>query len=362
MSLNSDRYPNIKSTGEWDLFTLSNNPIIISGPCSAESETQLLDTAKALSDLGIKFFRAGVWKPRTYPGSFEGVGDVGLEWLSTVKRETGMRVMTEVANAIHLEKALKAGMDMIWIGARTSGNPFALQEIADAIKGVDIPVFVKNPLIADLNQWIGAIERIYNAGITSMGAIHRGFAQYQGDKYRFSPYWQIAVEIRRIFPDMPFFCDPSHIAGEREYLQELSQKAIDLGFDGLFIESHIDPDNALSDSRQQITPSQLGKLLERIKIKKYVPAGTLHSEMLEQFRSRIDTLDDSLVRILAERLDIASKIGELKKENNITVLQTQRWEKLLKNVVATGESAGLDSEFIKQIFELIHQESIKRQI
>jgi chorismate mutase len=339
----------------------TNSPLIIAGPCSAESQQQLLLTANALKEIGIKIFRAGIWKPRTRPNSFEGVGDIGLEWLKNVKSETNMKIMTEVANPNHLDKVLENDVDMIWIGARTSGNPFAVQEIANALKGVDIPVFVKNPLNEDLNLWIGAIERFHNSDIKQISAIHRGFFAYGSQKYRNIPQWQIPVELKRIMPSIPLICDPSHIAGHRSLVKEVSQTAFDLNFDGLMVESHFNPNNALSDKDQQLPASELKKLLSNLVLRQNTISDDDVALSLKDLRSQIDTLDLDLIDILVKRMIIAQKIGLKKKDNGITILQPERWEYILKDRVLNGKKGGLSNEFLILLLRAIHQESINIQ-
>jgi len=333
-------------------------PIVIAGPCSAETEEQVLQTAKLLADKNIKLFRAGIWKPRTKPGGFEGVGVKGLSWLKLVKEETGMYVSTEVATAKHTYEALKAGIDILWIGARTAANPFAVQEIADALRGVDIPVLVKNPVNPDLELWIGALERIYNAGIRRLGAIHRGFSSYEKKIYRNLPQWHIPIELRRRIPNLPLFCDPSHIGGKRELIASISQQAMDLNFNGLVIESHCSPDEAWSDASQQVTPDVLEYILKLLVIRKSIQT----TENLSLLRNQIDDCDTQLIEILAKRLRISKEIGTYKKEHNISVLQTGRYNEILNKRGIQGESCGLDAEFIKQLFETIHEESVRQQI
>ena len=339
----------------------TNSPLIIAGPCSAESQQQLLLTAHSLEKIGIKIFRAGIWKPRTRPNSFEGIGDIGLEWLKNVKSETNMKIMTEVANPNHLDKVLENDVDMIWIGARTSGNPFAVQEIANALKGVDIPVFVKNPLNEDLNLWIGAIERFHNSDIKQISAIHRGFFAYGSQKYRNIPQWQIPVELKRIMPSIPLICDPSHIAGHRSLVKEVSQTAFDLNFDGLMVESHFNPNNALSDKDQQLPASELKKLLSNLVLRQNTISDDDVALSLKDLRSQIDTLDLDLIDILVKRMIIAQKIGLKKKDNGITILQPERWEYILKDRVLNGKKGGLSNEFLILLLRAIHQESINIQ-
>jgi len=333
-------------------------PMVISGPCSAETEEQVMETARQLADKGIKIFRAGIWKPRTKPGGFEGVGTEGLQWLKRVKKETGMYVSTEVANAKHVFEALKAGIDILWIGARTTANPFAVQEIADALKGVDIPVFVKNPVNPDVELWIGALQRIYNAGLKQIGAIHRGFSTFDKDIYRNTPQWQVPIELRRRIPNLPIICDPSHIGGKRELIAPICQQAMDLNFDGLIIESHCNPDSAWSDATQQITPDVLEYILNLLVIRKE----TQSTENLAQLRKQIDECDDNLIAILAKRMRICREIGVFKKEHNITVLQSQRYREIIEKRGLQGGQCDMDPKFIEKVFEAVHAESVREQM
>lgn len=337
-----------------------SKPIIMAGPCSAETEEQVMNTAIPLANMGLKIFRAGIWKPRTRPNAFEGVGSEGLKWLQTVKKETGMLVSTEVANVKHVYEALKYGVDIIWIGARTSANPFAVQDIADSLRGVNIPVMVKNPVNPDVDLWIGAIERINNAGIRQMAAIHRGFSTYDKTLYRNSPQWQLPIELRRRIPGLPIITDPSHICGNRDFLLDISQKAMDLNFDGLIIETHCNPDKALSDAQQQVTPDGLKGILDRLVLRD----SEVNDELmltLAELRDQIDKLDDKLINMLEERMSVSEKIGKYKKDNNITILQTKRWDDMLKNRTILGTRKGLSEEFIVKLFRSIHQESINHQ-
>ena len=335
-----------------------SRPIVISGPCSAETEEQVMETAKALASKGIKIFRAGIWKPRTKPGGFEGIGVEGLTWLKEVKKETGMLVSTEVATAKHVFEALKAVIDVLWIGARTTANPFAVQEIADALKGVDVPVLVKNPVNPDLELWIGALERINGAGLKRLGAIHRGFSSYDKKLYRNLPQWHIPIELRRRIPQLPIICDPSHIGGKRELIAPLCQQAMDLGFDGLIVESHCNPDCAWSDAKQQVTPDVLDYILNLLVIRKEKQT----TENLAELRKQIDECDNNLIEELAKRMRIAREIGTYKKEHDMTVLQTSRYNEILDKRGSQGALCGMDSEFIKKVFEAIHEESVRQQL
>lgn len=345
---------------DWGLQN-TDRPLIIAGPCSAESEEQVMDTAMQLKAMNIEIYRAGIWKPRTRPNSFEGVGSIGLEWLRKVQKEVGMKVSTEVANVKHVYEALRFGVDIIWIGARTSANPFAMQEIADALKGVDIPVFVKNPVNPDVELWIGAIERIQGAGITRVGAIHRGFSSFDKTRYRNVPQWQLPIELRRKMPNIPMICDPSHIGGRRDILQEISQKAMDLNYDGLIIETHCNPDKAWSDAAQQITPTELGKLIGKLVLRSVNSENQDFIHNLEDLRHQIDKYDDELLNIIEERMKVAEKIGMYKKKNNITILQPDRWNEILEKVLEKGKKFDLSDEFLANIFKAIHQESINKQ-
>jgi chorismate mutase len=346
---------------EWQGY--KGRPFLISGPCSAESEEQVMETARQLATINeVSVYRAGIWKPRTRPNSFEGVGKEGLKWLRRVKQETGLLVATEVANEKHVYEALKYGIDMLWIGARTSVNPFTVQEIADALKGVDVMVFVKNPINPDIELWIGAIERISGAGISRIGAIHRGFSTYEKTIYRNQPNWQLPIELRRRIPDLPIICDPSHISGVRQYLHEISQKAMDLNFDGLMIESHITPESALSDAAQQITPGELKELLIRLILRNPSTTDPKLLDVLGELRQQIDVYDDHLLELMEKRMKVAETIGRYKKENNITILQSTRWDEIVKRVMVKGEAKGLSKELIDALFKAIHQESINRQM
>ncbi len=336
-------------------------PIIIAGPCSAESEEQILKTAEGLSKGNIDLFRAGIWKPRTRPGSFEGVGRIGLKWLQKVKEETGMKVTTEVANREHVFEALKHNIDVLWLGARTTVNPFSVQEIADALEGTNVPVMIKNPINPDLKLWLGAIERIYKAGIENIAVIHRGFSHHGDSGFRNIPRWQIPIELKRQFPNLEVICDNSHICGRRDILSDVAQKAMDLDFDGLMTESHPDPDNAWSDAAQQITPATFLKLVDNLVLRKTTSDNTAFIESLVHLRSEIDEIDSELINTLGRRMQIADKIGMYKKENNIAILQTDRWNEILDNQIAKGKNVGLSENFMSIILRAIHQESINHQ-
>ena len=339
-----------------------NNPLLIAGPCSLESEEQALETARMLvKDKRVFVFRGGVWKPRTRPGTFEGVGSIGLKWLNLVKKETGLPVGTEVANAQHTEEALKAGLDVLWIGARSTASPFVVQEIADVVKGSDAVIMIKNPVNPDVQLWIGAIERIYQAGIKNIVAIHRGFTPFRETKYRNYPNWKTFIELRRLLPNLPVICDPSHIAGTREYLYEISQKAFDMGMEGLMLESHRDPSCALSDAAQQLTPLDLAKLLDRLVIRYENANNPEFENHLDVLRNRIDAIDSELLEILASRVGIVKQIGQYKKENNVTALQINRWTQLMENRVKLGKKLDLNDTFVKILFQLIHEDSVRMQ-
>ena len=343
-----------------NIFGLSK-PIVIAGPCSAESEKQTLETAHQLKKHENLIFRAGIWKPRTRPNSFEGIGSKGLRWLQKVKEETGLKSTVEVAKAKHVELSLKHEVDILWIGARTTGNPFAMQEIADSLKGVDIPVMVKNPINPEVNLWIGAIERLLDSQINNIAAIHRGFFTYNNSKYRNIPQWQLALDLKRKFPKLPMICDPSHITGNSNHILEIAQKAMDMIYDGLMIETHIDPKNALSDKKQQITPAELEKILNKLVIRNFETDDKEFKATLKQLRIQIDDLDIELLDVLKRRMDLVEKICVHKKENEVTILQNKRWIDMLKSRVEYGKENGLSELFIQQLLKAIHQESIDKQ-
>ena len=336
----------------------SKRPVVIAGPCSAETEEQVMETAKDLAKNGVRIFRAGIWKPRTKPGGFEGVGSVGLTWLQEVKKETGMLVATEGANKQHVEEALNAGVDVLWIGARTSANPFAMQEIADSLVGADVPVLVKNPVNPDLELWIGAMQRIYNAGIRQIGAIHRGFSAYGKHFYRNLPHWHIPIELRRRMPELTLICDPSHIGGKRELVAPLSQQAMDMGFDGLIVESHCDPDSAWSDKSQQVTPEVLNFILNMLVVRDT----TQTTESLTLLRQQIDQIDNDLLEALSKRMRISREIGQYKKEHSMPVVQTGRYDDILNSRAAAAEELGMNGDFMKTVYQAIHEESVRQQI
>jgi chorismate mutase len=352
---------NTKELHTWlDEFNLSH-PLVIAGPCSAETEEQVLEIARQLKNSDVSVFRAGIWKPRTRPGGFEGVGEIGLKWLQKAKAETGLLMATEVANAAHVKLALEHDIDVLWIGARTTVNPFAVQEIADALQNTDKIVLVKNPVNPDLSLWLGGIERLHNAGIKKLGVIHRGFSTYEKTKYRNNPEWQIAIDLQNKFPDLPLICDPSHITGRRDMIQEVSQQALDLNYDGLIIETHIDPDNAWSDAAQQVTPTTLKQIFIDLKVRKETDNATEYGQKLAKLRAQIDNYDDKLLEVLGNRMKIADAIGILKKEKNVAILQNNRWNEILGKMILEGEQKGLSEEFVLKIFKAIHQESITHQ-
>ncbi len=350
----------INPLNQWANF--KKKPLIIAGPCSAESEEQMLETCRELKKLNkVDMLRAGVWKPRTRPNSFEGYGLKALPWLKTVKEELGLPIAVEVATPEHIEQSLKFGVDVLWLGARTTVNPFNVQDIADALKGVDIPVMIKNPVNPDLALWIGAIERIYQAGIRNIAVIHRGFSTFQKTKYRNVPNWQIPIELRTILPNMPIICDPSHITGRRDLIQSVSQKALDLDYDGLMIESHINPAVALSDAEQQVTPERLGEILNELEVRNNQSSNVEFLSHLEELRTKIDELDHELIETLAARIRLVEKVGEFKKENNVTIFQIERWDEIFRTRPEWAEKMNIYKDFIAEVFKLIHVESIRTQ-
>ena len=352
---------NKKELRTWlDDFQL-NHPLVIAGPCSAETEEQVLKIAHELKNSDVSIFRAGIWKPRTRPGGFEGVGEIGLKWLQKAKAETGLLMATEVATAAHVKLALEHDIDVLWIGARTTVNPFAVQEIADALQGTDKIVLLKNPVNPDLSLWIGGLERLYNANIKKLGVIHRGFSTYEKTKYRNNPEWQIAIDLQNRFPDLPLICDPSHITGKRDMIQEVSQQALDLNYDGLIIETHIDPDNAWSDAAQQVTPATLKQMFINLRVRKISDDESEYNQKMAKLRMQIDEFDGKLLEILGNRMKVADKIGLLKKEKNVAILQNQRWNEILGKMILEGEEKGLSNEFVMHLFKAIHQESITHQ-
>jgi chorismate mutase len=343
-----------------DDFQLQH-PLVIAGPCSAETEEQVLQIATELKNSDVTIFRAGIWKPRTRPGGFEGVGAVGLKWLQKAKEATGLLMAIEVASAAHVKLALEHDIDVLWIGARTTVNPFAVQEIADALEGTDKIVLLKNPVNPDLSLWIGGLERLYNANIKKLGVIHRGFSTYEKNKYRNNPEWQIAIDMQNRFPDLPMICDPSHITGKRTMIQEVAQQALDLNYDGLMIETHHDPDQAWSDAEQQITPTVLKQMFLDLKVRKITDNASEYKQRMDTLRLQIDGYDEKLLEIIGNRMQIVDQIGLLKKEKNVAILQNQRWNEILLKMTAEGKEMGLSSDFIMQLFKAIHQESINHQ-
>ncbi len=352
---------NKKEMRKWlDDFGL-DHPLVIAGPCSAETEEQVLKIAHQLKDTDATVLRAGIWKPRTRPGNFEGVGALGLKWLKKAKEETGMLTTTEVANANHVDLALEYDVDILWIGARTTVSPFIVQEIADALKGTDKTVLVKNPVNPDLSLWLGAVERLYTADIKNLGVIHRGFSAYEKTKYRNNPEWQIAIELQNKFPDLPLILDPSHIAGRRDIIFDLCQTALDLNYDGLMVETHHTPDDAWSDAAQQITPATLVQIMKDLKIRKEISESEEFQNKLSNLRAQIDVADNQLIELLSRRMKVSDEIGKVKKAQNVSVLQTKRWNEILGNMVLEGEQHGLSEEFILRLFKAVHQESINHQ-
>ncbi|MFZ1808140.1 MAG: bifunctional 3-deoxy-7-phosphoheptulonate synthase/chorismate mutase type II [Cyclobacteriaceae bacterium] len=347
---------------DWRSWTANkNNALLIAGPCSAESPEQLIQVATYLHKMGIGIMRAGVWKPRTRPNSFEGKGVEALKWLQALKQQVPTKVATEVASPQHVEAALKYGIDVLWLGARTTVNPFLVQEIANALQGVDIPIMVKNPINPELALWQGAIERIYNSGNKKVAAIHRGFSSYQKSKFRNTPSWQIAIELKSNFPSLPLICDPSHIAGNREMIFEVSQKALDLGYDGLMIETHPEPELALSDANQQVSLEELSKIIDQLRFAKRHSNDAFFISQLEQLREKIDHIDQELIEVLSIRKQLIEKIGDYKRENNVTVFQLERWNEILNSRTMWGNGKNLTPEFIQEIYKAIHDESIRIQ-
>ena len=352
----------IQPLNSWLKPTNVNEPILIAGPCSAETEEQLLVTAHLLAKTGkVSVLRAGIWKPRTRPGEFEGIGSKGLKWLQRAKEETGLPVAVEVANAKHVEEALAAGVDILWVGARSTVNPFTVQEIADALKGVDIPVMVKNPVNPDVSLWIGALERINNAGITKLAAIHRGFSSFEKSAFRNEPMWELAIQLKTLCPELPIICDPSHICGNRELISYISQKALDLDMQGLMIESHMDPSVAWTDAKQQVTPAALSDLIELLTLRKPESKDKAFSDKLASLRDSIDKIDDQIIQKMAERMQIVQKIGEYKRDNGVTILQVNRWDEIMNKRNSFAQALKLDLNFTAKLLELIHSESIRKQ-
>lgn len=338
-----------------------NHPLVIAGPCSAETEEQVLAVAHELKNSDVSIFRAGIWKPRTRPGGFEGVGEIGLKWLKRAKEETGMLIATEVATAQHVKLALEYDVDLLWIGARTTVNPFAVQEIADALQNTDKMVLLKNPVNPDLSLWIGGLERLYQAGIKKIGVIHRGFSTYEKTKYRNNPEWQIAIDLQNKFPELVIICDPSHITGKRDMIQDVSQQALDMNFDGLMIETHCNPDQAWSDAPQQVTPLTLKQMFIDLRVRKIEENSDDYHKRISKFRTQIDDFDEKLLEILSKRMKIVDQIGLLKKEKNVAILQNNRWNEILEKIILEGAEKELSEEFVLKIFKTIHQESIAHQ-
>jgi len=352
---------NTKELRKWLDDMQLPHPLVIAGPCSAETEEQVMRIAHDLKDTDVNYYRAGIWKPRTRPGNFEGVGALGLKWLQKVKEETGLKTATEVANRNHVELALEHDIDLLWIGARSTVSPFIVQEIADSLEGTDKIVLIKNPVNPDLSLWLGAVERLYTANIKKLGVIHRGFSTYEKSKYRNIPEWQLAIELQSRFPDLPIINDPSHITGKRDMIFDVSQTALDLNFDGLMIETHFDPDNAWSDAAQQVTPERLVQIMEDLKIRKETDKEAEYNSKLNNLRAQIDIIDNQLIDMLGKRMKVSDGIGELKKQRNVAVLQTNRWNSILGKMILEGESKGLSEEFVLKMFKAIHQESINHQ-
>lgn len=357
------------TTNKFEITPISNwtnvqqHPFVITGPCSVEGEEQVINTVREIVKYAagkINMIRGGIWKPRTRPNSFEGVGEIGLPWIKNAGKEFGLPVTVEVANPEHVEAALKNGIDVLWIGARTTVSPFAVQEIADSLKGVDVPVLIKNPINPDLDLWIGAVERFYQNGISKLGVIHRGFSSYEKTIYRNPPMWEIPIELRRRYPEIPIIVDPSHMGGTRDLIYVLSQQAMDMGFDGLMIESHINPDKAWSDAKQQVTPDRLGEILNSL-IVRQPKISENNLQPLHDLRSRIDRIDDYIIELLAERMGISEEIGALKKENQLAIHQSERWAQIVKRALEKGKTGGLTEEFILKLFQQVHNESIRHQ-
>lgn len=358
----NERKPELTLSSNSQWMKQNNRPFVIAGPCSAESEEQVLKTAEAVSKIPyVTTFRAGIWKPRTRPNHFEGVGAIGLKWLKKVREKTNLLTAVEVANERHVFEALKYDIDVLWIGARTTVNPFAVQEIANALEGANVPVWVKNPINPDLQLWIGALERLNQAGITKLGAIHRGFSTYENTPYRYAPKWELAIELERLIPGIPLICDPSHIAGKPEFLLDLSQKALDLSMKGLMVETHIRPDSALSDAAQQIEPTELQELLYTLQFRNTNGSETESNDLLESLRRESNAIDYELLEALARRMEVVKKIGQYKKTRNMTILQLKRWEHVIEDRLARARKFGLEEKYIKDIYEILHSYAIKIQ-
>jgi len=337
-------------------------PLIIAGPCSAESSEQVMETAREIAKIGkVSALRAGIWKPRSRPGTFQGAGEPALEWLVDAKKETGLPLIIEVATPQHVEIAMKYGIDMFWVGARTSSNPFSIDELAIAMAGIDKPVFIKNPIHPDLEMWIGPIERFEKAGVKKLGAIHRGFSPFQKSIYRNLPKWEVAIDLKSHIPNLPIICDPSHIAGRADLVFDISQKALDLDMDGLMIETHCNPKKALSDASQQLTPAQLNNLLTNLIIRKVKSNDEIFANVLETLRNRIDSIDQQMIELLAQRMNVVEEIGKYKSQNQVTILQLRRWEKIVTTRIRQGKTLGLTEDFVKKLLQLVHKESIQRQ-
>ena len=352
---------NTKDLRKWLDDLALPHPLVIAGPCSAETEDQVLSIANDLKDTDVNYYRAGIWKPRTRPGNFEGVGAIGLRWLQKVKEETGLKTAIEVANKNHVDLALEHDIDLLWIGARSTVSPFIVQEIADALNGTDKIVLVKNPVNPDLSLWLGAVERLHSANIKTLGGIHRGFSSYEKSKYRNIPEWQLAIDLQTRFPDLPLINDPSHISGNRDMIFDISQTALDLNFDGLMIETHCDPENAWSDAAQQVSPNKLVQIMKDLRIRKETSEEAEYNRQLDNLRAQIDIIDNQLIETLGKRMKVSDGIGEIKKKRNVAVLQTNRWNAILGNMILEGESRGLSEEFVLRMFKAIHQESINHQ-
>ena len=354
-------FKDIIPLNEW-FNDFADLPLIIAGPCSAETESQVMKTARAIAKLNkVKVFRAGIWKPRTRPGSFEGIGKEGLKWLEKVKAETKLLTTVEVANPKHVELCLKHNVDILWIGARTTANPFSVQELANSLKGVDVPVMIKNPVNPDISSWIGAIERLYKTGLRKLAAIHRGFYPFEETYLRNIPKWELIIELLRKYPTIPVLSDPSHISGSPEFIQGISQKALDLNLMGLMIETHINPKLALSDSQQQVTPAELDAILNNLNYRKQLLPNSVVADILEQYREKIDSIDTQMLELLAQRMEVIDDIGKYKSEHNITILQLRRWEKIIQTRSKLGKQLGLNDDFILKILQLVHKESIQKQ-
>ena len=357
----ADKKLDIVPLYEWGMFT-EPRPSVVAGPCSAESEELVMETAKGLKEMGINVFRAGIWKPRTHPGCFEGIGSEGLKWMQRARNEYGLKIATEVASERHVAECIRHGVDLVWIGARTTANPFLVQEIADALKGTDIPVLVKNPVNADLDLWIGALERLNFAGVRKLGVIHRGFSTFDKIQYRNDPQWQVAIELRSRYPELPFFVDPSHMGGSKDYILEISQRSLDLGFDGLMIESHCNPSVALSDAKQQLTPDELRDLLyNQIVVRDNDSDSPEWRENIDQLRVKIDVIDENILYALGSRMKVSRQIGEYKKNNNVAIIQASRWDSLIGKVLEKGKEYGLTEKFINDVFNAIHEASVEVQ-